>query len=123
MATIKFRVIPESGREDLISLFELIKSSKEAGIFNSEEIWSRLPGYVKSNFFRGDKGESIDNRWDFLSWVDALEHCEQEFIDINFSWSGGKLEFNQLSYPSGGVEATEEIVKAFNGKITSNNAI
>jgi hypothetical protein len=35
----------------------------------------------------------------------------------------GRLVFEQLAWPSDGIDATIELVKAFGGKVVSNNAI
>ena len=123
MATIKFKGIPKSERNRFTKFYELLRDSKAKNQFDSEVIWQCLPEYAKNNFISEGSSDPIDDRWDYLSWIDALKNSDQQFNELRFSWFGGRLEYDQLSWPSGGIEATEEIVKVFNGTIVSNTAI
>jgi len=63
-------------------------------------------------------------RWNFGSWFDALVSAEIAYINLIVNENGsGKLEFEQLAWPSGGLDATAELIKAFGGVVTSNSAI
>ncbi|MGD9369197.1 MAG: hypothetical protein PVH87_26050, partial [Desulfobacteraceae bacterium] len=67
---------------------------------------------------------NLKTPWDFGSWVDAFYSAEIILEAININRNGeGELNFEQLAWPSGGIEATEEIIKIFDGVIISNDAI
>jgi len=62
--------------------------------------------------------------WDFDSWIDAIEDAEISYEELDVNGNGvGKLVFKQLAWPSGGIEATEQIIKVFDGVIEANDAM
>ena len=122
--------------EKLKEAFDYLSKSKANGNFEEEKLASIMGGLVVSYFINPTKEESlellkkwkenpnIELRWDFGSWFDALSSAEIAYTNLVVNETGtGKLEFEQLAWPSGGIEATQELIKAFGGKITSNSAM
>ena len=124
MAEIKFNGIPLSNRSSLLDSFRAMQVIKLEGDIDEEALWDSLPDSVKTRFSRLDRGEPVSEKWDYLSWIDAISNCAQSFDELEINEEGsGILYFEQLSWPSGGVEATEEILRVHGGKIESNDAI
>jgi len=92
--------------------------------FDEDKIWLAFPVFAQKSFVRLEKGDSAQEEWDFLSWIDAIGNSAITYQTLEFFHeSSGKLSFEQSSWPSGGLEATEELIKVFGGTIRSNNAI
>jgi hypothetical protein len=135
MESITFSGIPGSYAKTMVSVFNLIAEGKRNGEI-SEEALRVLLGDLYETKFISTKAEadfwlekwrvapSIDVPWDFGSWVDAFLNADIDFKELKlFANGSGEITFEQLSCPSGGIEATEQIVKVFGGNVVSNNAI
>lgn len=60
----------------------------------------------------------IDKPWDFESVIDAITTGEYEIIGCEIGENGiGRLCFEPWSYPYGGIEPLEQLIKPFNIKI------
>lgn len=73
--------------------------------------WFEIPYEEKfshSEFFQ---------KWEFESWVDAIENAEILLERIERSKDEGKLIFKQLALPSGGIEALQFLIELFDGKV------
>ncbi len=69
------------------------------------------------------KDRRIALPWEFGSWIDALANCELRFHALELRADGsGEFCFEQLAWPSGGIDAAEELVRVFGGKVVSNSA-
>ena len=69
------------------------------------------------------KTPSLGRPWDYDSWIDALAQEEITWDKFVIDDSGsGFLEFTQNAWPSGGIEATEQFIKIFDGIIVDNGA-
>ena len=135
MAVIDFKNIKITDNEALKSVFALIAEGKRIGKIDENKLADILDDRLSSHFIT-TKSEAeewlakwkIDRNikmpWDFGSWVDAFMNAEIELESIDIKADGtGKLIYMQLAWPSGGIEATEEIVKLFGGEVVSNDAI
>jgi len=136
MSEIEFKEIKNSESPFLKNAFEYIAQSKSDGSFNEAKLTEIMGDKVNSHFVNPTKEEAdemlakwklnpnIKLPWDFGSWFDALESAELEFKSIEIEADGsGKIVFEQLAWPSGGIDATTELVRAFGGVVVSNNAI
>lgn len=136
MSEIKFKGIAREEIKGLKEAFEYIAQSKANGSFSESELTEHIGSKVNSYFINPSKEEademikqwrlnpSVEMSWDFGSWFDALDGAEIEYQAIEINQDGtGKLVFEQLAWPSGGIDATVELIKAFGGEVVSNNAI
>jgi len=144
MAKITFSGIAKEDISGLRDLFACIQSGKDSGIINQELIKAVIRGRYQTHFWwpsEREKAEWLDRwdatppekrhddptlkiPWDFGSWIDAIENADIDNKDLVVNDNGtGKLIFDQLSHPSGGLEATEQVIKMFGGVIEENNAI
>ncbi len=135
MAEVVFIGIPNSLAQNMAAAFELIASGKRSGSIDEDALKAVL-GPLHQQKFISTKEESefwlakwkenpaIEAPWDFGSWVDAFMNAEIAFQEIHLSIDGaGSIVFDQLAYPSGGLEAIEQLVKVFGGAVVSNSAI
>lgn len=136
MSEIEFKEIKNSEISLLKATFEYIAQSKSDGSFDEAKLREVMGDKVTSHFVNPVKEEAdemlekwklnpnIEMPWDFDSWFDALESAEIEFKTIEIDANGcGHIVFEQLAWPSGGIDATTELVKAFGGVVVSSNAI
>ena len=134
MDTIVFADVPIRLTDTLRQVFQLIKSGKESGAINEALLRNALgervnyfvsdPQQIRELAERWRKDKSTSLRWEFGSWVDALTSCALIFHSLRLTDEGsGELQFERLAWPSGGLEATEEIIKIFDGKVLANSAI
>lgn len=143
MATIKFKNIPKSDIENIRAVFEFIADGKRQESIDEDKLASLLGEKYKTKFLWATKEEneewlkrwqatpvksrfddpSLKRPWDFGSWVDAFNNAEVNLDSILVHETGkGELKFTQLAWPSGGIEATEELITIFNGCVISNDA-
>jgi len=134
MDTISFSDIPTANADALVRTFELIKSGKERGEIDEAMLREALgehinqfisdPDLIQQLLEKWQKDRGTPLPWEFGSWVDALANSELLFHSLTLDPDGsGQLHFEQLAWPSGGLEATEEIIKVFSGRVVSNSAI
>ncbi|WP_419812817.1 hypothetical protein [Bacterioplanoides sp.] len=136
MSEIEFKSVPNEEIESLKMAFDYISSSKSDGSFN-EDALAKVMGAKVTNYFVNPAKEEADEMlkqwkanpnaelpWDFGSWFDTIESAELIYLGLDIDQNGnGKLLFEQLACPSGGLDASEQIIKAFGGEVTSNNGI
>jgi hypothetical protein len=66
--------------------------------------------------------EKTHNRpWDYDSWIDAILGMEVILLDLIECENNCKIKLSQLSSPCGGIEAIENFVKIYDGKIIENS--
>ena len=119
----------------MMQVFDLIADGKKKGVIEEDRLQALLGERYSTNFVH-DKvvadewvekwraNPKIQMPWDFGSWVDAFMNADIELSNLHFTGPGqGEIYFDQLACPSGGVDAIEEIVRIFDGKIHSNDAI
>lgn len=144
MATIKFKNISENEIDNLTEVFNFLAEGKRQNHINRDHLASLLKHRYNSKFWWPTKeekeewlrrwkeapvetrhtGPSLKTPWDFGSWVDAFIRADIRLEDITINSTGeGELKFEQLALPSGGIEATEEIIRIFDGVILSNDAV
>lgn len=136
MSEIEFKGIPQQEIELLKKAFWYIARAKANDCLNEAQLAECMGEKVTSYFANPTKEEAdemvrqwkinpnIELQWDFGSWFDALESAELEYQELKiYENGGGKLIFEQLAWPSGGIDATEEIIRAFGGEVSANNAI
>ncbi|OOG52984.1 hypothetical protein [Rhodanobacter sp. C03] len=133
MATITFTDIQPEHAEAVSQVFRLIKEGKECGEINEEMVRNTLgqhlghfvsdPEAIQNMLEKWKSDRSTPLSWDFGSWIDALASAELLYQTIRVHPDGsGELSFEQLAWPSGGIEATEELIKIFGGRVASNSA-
>ncbi len=122
--------------EKLKEAFNYLAQSKANENLEEEKL-AKIMGALTTTYFinptreesleflqRWKENPNIEIRWDFGSWFDALSSAEIAYTNLVVNESGtGKLEFERLAWPSGGIDATVELIKAFGGMVTSNSAI
>lgn len=136
MSEIEFKGIAREEIKGLKEVFEYIARSKVNGSFSESELTEYMGSKVNGYFIKPTKEEAdelirqwrlnpdMEMSWDFGSWFDALDRAEIEYQTIEINQDGtGKLVFEQLAWPSGGIDATVELIKAFGGEVVSNDAI
>lgn len=136
MPEVLFKNISENERLGLRRVFDYIAKSKIEGAFSETELASVL-GDKTTTYFINPTREEADEilkrwrinpnselKWDFGSWFDALDSAEISYESLVLNSDGtGRLIYDQLAWPSGGIDATEELIKAFGGEVVSNDAI
>ncbi|WP_221797852.1 hypothetical protein [Oceanobacter mangrovi] len=136
MAELEFKGIKKEEGDRLKDAFEYIANAKRRGAFDESELIKKMGDKVTRYFINPTKEEAdklleqwrlnpeVEMPWDFGSWFDALDSAEIDYQSIEIHPNGtGKILFEQLAWPSGGIDAANELVKAFGGEIISNNAI
>ncbi len=134
MATITFTDIQSEHVKAMGQVFRLIKEGKERGEINEEMVRAALgqrlshfisdPVAIQNMLEKWKADRSTPLSWDFGSWIDALASAELLYQTIRVHPDGaGELSFEQLAWPSGGIEATEELIKIFGGQVASNSAV
>lgn len=134
MEVILFEDVKNS--EKLKEVFSYLAEAKARDSLEEEKLAALMGSLTTTYFINPTKEESlvllqrwkenpnIELRWDFGSWFDALVSAEIAYIDLTVNANGaGKLEFERLAWPSGGLDATAELIKAFGGVVTSSSAI
>ena len=134
MEVILFEGVKNS--EKLKEVFSYLAEAKASDNLEEEKLAALMGSLTATYFINPTKAESlellkkwkvnpnIELRWDFGSWFDALVSAEIAYINLIVNENGsGKLEFEQLAWPSGGLDATAELIKAFGGVVISNSAI
>ena len=117
MTEIRFRVQNESQYECIEKVFSYVKQAKNESTIDEKVLSDMLGSIVTTEFLPCYR----EDAWYFGSWVDALNSCEISWRKISRREDGiGVILYNELSCPSGGIEATEEMVKIFGGKICSD---
>lgn len=122
---IKFDFSEDVNFNDLKSVFEKLKTSRNNAIQRDDQYWlNSFPEYAvtKYTFLDSDikpdykTAEPSDNNWHFYSLIELLYvHYEIESIDIRLlSSNTGVLEYDPYSYPYGGVDGLITLVKSFN---------
>lgn len=133
---ITFELDPQNSN-DLIKLFSILKDNKSD--LNNDLIILTLGERYKDKFWhpteeelevwnkkwlsaanQSDKNFELETEWDFVSWIEAIENAEIRYIDISIEGGKGNITLEQLSYPSGGVEASNYIVELFDGIVITN---
>jgi len=133
MATITFTGIQPEHIEAVGEVFRLIKEGKERGEINEEMVRAALgqrlghfvsdPVAIQNMLEKWKSDRSTPLSWDFGSWIDALASAELLYQTIHVYPDGsGELSFEQLAWPSGGIEATAELIEVFGGRVASNSA-
>lgn len=135
MATIRFKGIRASEGFRLEEVFAIVSAGKQAGSIDERAVWGALGESARSAFVT-EKAESdewlrkwqadrsIQIPWDFGSWIDAFLNADVDLRSISVTAAGeGEITFEQRSHPSGGIDATEEIVRAFGGVVVANDAL
>ncbi|GHD58443.1 hypothetical protein [Jeongeupia chitinilytica] len=135
MASIEFTGIRDDQTLAMAAVFNLIAEGKLKGTID-EVALKEVLGELYNTKFIHTKVESdywlerwkfnpnVEAPWDFGSWVDAFINADIELRELKFiDHSSGKITLLQLACPSGGIDATEEIVRIFGGRITANHAI
>lgn len=144
MAKIVFRNICSLDQQRLVTLAEEISRQKALGQFDSEIIckllgdkhelgfwWPTLEELIcwqkrwsAASIDARNSDPALKNPWDYDSWIDALEHAEISITSIGIESNGcGILAFEQLAYPSGGIEALEYLIHLYDGEVVSNDAL
>ena len=61
--------------------------------------------------------------WDFDSWIDAIVDAEIILHELIEDENNYIITLEQLSWPSGGIEAMEKIIEIYDGQIIQNEMI
>ncbi|MEM7503562.1 MAG: hypothetical protein AAF417_16035 [Pseudomonadota bacterium] len=130
MATIKFDGV--KAPKHLVSAFNFIKGAKAQGRIDEHRLAAvlgvvRETGFVdlsdpRFRYLSPQEIQAATPKWDYGSWIDALNNCDLRFDELRLNGSSGEIRFEQMSWPSGGLEATEELVRIFDGRILSSDA-
>ena len=135
METIECTAIEKSLIDDVVKVFQFIASGKKKGLIDEGKLSQLLGERFQSRFIhtKAESDEwllkwransSIEMPWDFGSWVDALMEAEVELESLDVDQEGcGCIRFKQLAWPTGGIDAIEEVVRIYGGKVQSNSAI
>jgi hypothetical protein len=135
LATISFEGTRPSDASRLERVFALVSEGKRGGRIDEHAVWEAL-GQTARLAFVTEKAEadewlrewqadrSIQMPWDFGSWIDAFMNADIDLRSIRLTAAGeGEITFEQLSHPSGGIDATEEIVRVFGGTVVASDAL
>lgn len=144
MPKIEFHQLPTTNKTSLINVYEYIKIGKLEGSLKAKKLRKLLGERYKTKFWWSKKKEkegwlikykaaSVEERksnpelqkpWDFGSWLIALMNADIVLGKLSIDDDGtGQLEFEQVSWPSGGVDALEVLIKIHDGEIISNDAL
>lgn len=144
MATIIFKNLSFENRTDLLRLFAALKEDKQSGKIDPAPIESILQDRHRTKFWWPSPDEKraflklwqatppaqrsahleLQTPWDFMSWLEAIENADVALLRVVLTADGsGRLEFEQLAWPSGGTEALEIVMKVFDAAMVSNDAV
>ncbi|MEG0921941.1 MAG: hypothetical protein RSG22_11105 [Comamonas sp.] len=133
MASIRFIGIPERHIRVLVKTFNLIAEGKRKENIDEDAVMVVLGNLCTEKFIftkaeseywlkKWQENPNIHTPWDFGSWIDALSSAEIDLKElILFDGGSGSIVFEQLAWPSGGLEAIEQIVKVFDGTVLENS--
>lgn len=131
--------IDDSGRfESLCAAFEAIKHDKESDNWRSEEDWLAVfneealaqfwwpTKEEREAFWEAYWGSPVPERWnveppswDFLSMIDSLKNGEYTLLACRMvDEHSGQIEFDPQSFPFGGTESLQMLVRAFGFEVT-----
>jgi hypothetical protein len=133
MDAIAFSNISSDSFEAFHRVFLAIKSGKDSGCIDEasvrQELGDRIgyfisdPAEIEKLMESWRKDRRIALPWEFGSCIDSLVNCELRFHTLELRADGsGEFRFEQLAWPSGGLDAAEELVRVFGGKVVSNSA-
>jgi len=121
---IEFDFTNETNFEDLKSVFEIIKDSKNNHVERDDQFWiETFPKYALEKFTfsdsdlkpKFDTSKDTDTNWHFYSLIDLLViNYEIEYIDLKKIDKKGVLVYNPYSYPYGGIEGLITFIESFN---------
>ena len=136
MSRIDFHGIEKDELSTFKAVFKYIAHAKVNETFNEVELFKLMGARAETHFIQPTKEDademlkawklnpSISLPWDFGSWFDALNSAEIAYTSLDVGHDGvGTLIFEQLAWPSGGIDATVELIRAFGGEVTFNDAI
>lgn len=145
MEKVVFNNVSEPQLSLMKEIFMLIKEGKEKKKMDEELIKEKLGSIYISKFWHPTEAErlewrkkwfstplserSINNEklkipWDFGGWIDALQNCDLHLSEFKMNDHGNhEILFRQLSHPSGGLDALDELVKIFDGNILESTGI
>jgi len=99
----------------------------------STKFWHPTKAEVDEYFKRYNKlsfeekiNEAIINKerpWDFDSWISAIICAEIALYDLLEDGEDYKIILEQLAWPSGGIEAMENLIKIYDGEIIQNDML
>jgi len=123
----------------LQKIFYELKTSKESDDFKDDKYWLNLfKDKIENNFYFLEKIDfeinsensyqdlqdylkkeikDYENKWDFGSFIDAFKDAEINLISCEKDNSIGRIEFFILSFPYGGYDCLNYLIKCFNFKI------
>ena len=78
-----------------------------------EEHVRSILGEVAENSFLNTTEPVTNELWDFGSWIDALNHADLTWDSLEIDGDRGTLRFTEHSWPSGGSDATENMLTIF----------
>lgn len=102
---------------DKAAVKEILGNQLETKFWSEEEAkeignkWFELPYQERLSH------PEFFEKWHFESWIDALENTEISLDNLEKNGDEGKLVFQELSFPSGGIKALEFLVQIFDGQI------
>lgn len=135
MPSIKFTLSEPASWNELSQLWDSLSAGKSNPKIDREEIRQVLGNRLKTRFLSTQEAEELGKKWfeipyeerfshseffqkwEFESWVDAIENAEILLERIERSKDEGKLIFKQLALPSGGIEALQFLIELFDGKV------
>ena len=126
---IEFDIQTDKNFVDLRNTFELVKEAKNKEQPKPDEYWlAHFPEYslkyfyflssdIKPPFQTAEEGEFT---WHFYSLIELLQtHYAIEYVDcFKLSTNIGRLEYNPVSYPYGGITGLITFISSFNCKPT-----
>ena len=137
---IEFEVNDPQRFNLLRAVFSELKKDKDADDFRPDEAWPQLFDDKALAQFSWHSPEDLQRRmydlrhrptletptestvgqqWDFVSMVDSYKNSECELKRCAMVGEGkGRLEFNALAYPYGGVGWMVALIEAFGFKVT-----
>ena len=110
--------------EDALEIIDILGERYTTKFWHpsADELKEYFKDYTKLSLEeKVNKGKS--HPWDFDSWIDAIISAEIVIYDLIEDGNNYKITLEQMAYPSGGIEAMENLIKIYDGEIIKNDML
>ena len=137
MSSIKFTLSESESWDKLSQIWSCLSIGKQKGKIDREEMKKTLGSKLKIKFWSVEEASEIGKKWfeipdqerishpeffekwDFESWLGAIEDAEVSLNEIVRKGNEGELLFEQFSQPSGGIDPLLFLIEIVDGRVIS----
>ncbi|GHU26654.1 hypothetical protein FACS1894172_04370 [Spirochaetia bacterium] len=109
--------------EDTLKIIDILGERYDTKFWHptKEELNEYWKKWYKLTFEEKMIESKREKSWDFDSWIDAIVSAEIILYDLIEDEGNYKISLEQLAWPSGGIEAMENLIKIYDGEIIQND--